>query len=223
MMLEDAAAAVVITTSDLAESLHLPEKVQPRLLQLDAPEEAAALAAASPTSRPNGGDVAQAAAHRMYVIFTSGSTGRPKGVQICHQSMVNFLASFQVRSRPLVQELTVAFSSVRPLCACAYVRLDLCPVLCLNLACLCSLFQSVRLFRLRHCNANILIKAFVLFVQQYGCNRQNKFLLEPADSAACTGLLFLCLPALASLTCGADGCTNGRRLWGWAPRMRWWL
>jgi len=95
MMLEDAAAAVVITTSDLAESLHLPEKVQPRLLQLDAPEEAAALAAASPTSRPNGGDVAQAAAHRMYVIFTSGSTGRPKGVQICHQSMVNFLASFQ--------------------------------------------------------------------------------------------------------------------------------
>lgn len=32
-----------------------------------------------------------------YVIFTSGSTGKPKGVQICHQSLVNFIQSMQVR------------------------------------------------------------------------------------------------------------------------------
>jgi amino acid adenylation domain-containing protein/FkbH-like protein len=33
-----------------------------------------------------------------YVIYTSGSTGRPKGVEVCHRSMVNFLAA--MRGRP---------------------------------------------------------------------------------------------------------------------------
>jgi len=81
-MLEDAAVALVITDSGLAD--RLPEGAA-ALLLLDAEREA--IAAESIEARESGA----LPENLSHVIFTSGSTGRPKGVMIRHSSVVVLL------------------------------------------------------------------------------------------------------------------------------------
>ncbi|HET7459775.1 MAG TPA: amino acid adenylation domain-containing protein, partial [Longimicrobium sp.] len=81
-MLEDAAVALVLTDSTLAD--RLPEDA-PALLLLDAERD---VIAAESADAPESGAVPENLSH---VIFTSGSTGRPKGVMIRHSSVVVLL------------------------------------------------------------------------------------------------------------------------------------
>ena len=81
-MVEDAAVALVITDSGLAD--RLPEGAA-ALLLLDAERDAIAAESAEATES---GVVPENLSH---VIFTSGSTGRPKGVMIRHSSVVVLL------------------------------------------------------------------------------------------------------------------------------------
>ncbi|HEU0079728.1 MAG TPA: non-ribosomal peptide synthetase, partial [Longimicrobiaceae bacterium] len=81
-VLEDARAAAVVTTSQLAA--RLPEGSPPAVL-LDADRERIA---AEPDAAPESGVLPENLSH---VIFTSGSTGRPKGVMIRHSSTVVLL------------------------------------------------------------------------------------------------------------------------------------
>ncbi|KPI10858.1 amino acid adenylation domain protein [Actinobacteria bacterium OK074] len=92
-MIEDAAPALVLTSSAVAAAL--PEHAAPVLL-LDDPavrERAAALHSGELTDgeRP----VPLRPEHPAYVIFTSGSTGRPKGAVIPHEGIVNRLLWMQ--------------------------------------------------------------------------------------------------------------------------------
>ncbi|HET7461385.1 MAG TPA: amino acid adenylation domain-containing protein, partial [Longimicrobium sp.] len=81
-MLEDAAVALVLTDSTLAD--RLPEDA-PALLLLDLERD---VIAAESADAPESGVLSENLPH---VIFTSGSTGRPKGVMIRHSSVVVLL------------------------------------------------------------------------------------------------------------------------------------
>jgi amino acid adenylation domain-containing protein len=78
-MLEDSAAAVLLTQERLAD--RLPEHA-PTTVFLDAP----GLEEESPErpARDIGSD------HLAYVIYTSGSTGRPKGTMVSHQALASY-------------------------------------------------------------------------------------------------------------------------------------
>nr|BFE59784.1 hypothetical protein GCM10020063_043100 [Dactylosporangium thailandense] len=80
--LADAAAAVVVTTADLAG--RLPADM-PRLL-LDG-----GVADGGPDTPPA---IVVEPEDTAYVIYTSGSTGRPKGVMVPHRAIVNFTTAF---------------------------------------------------------------------------------------------------------------------------------
>ncbi len=80
IMLEDARASVVVTTTKLAGSL--PPRTA--ALCVDAAGEA------GEAERPR---VAMTGENLAYVIFTSGSTGRPKGVMIEHRNAANFFTA----------------------------------------------------------------------------------------------------------------------------------
>jgi amino acid adenylation domain-containing protein len=81
-LLDDAAARLVVTTSDLAANL--PQR--PRRLCLD--QEARGIArrpARAPGAEVHPGQLA-------VIIYTSGSTGRPKGVALCHRGIAALTA-----------------------------------------------------------------------------------------------------------------------------------
>ena len=81
-MAEDAAAPLVVTTSDLAATLGLPSA---HLVLVDANADAIAACASTKLATAAGpGNLA-------YVIYTSGSTGRPKGVMVSHRGVVDCL------------------------------------------------------------------------------------------------------------------------------------
>jgi natural product biosynthesis luciferase-like monooxygenase protein len=80
IMLEDARATVVVTTTKLAGSL----PPHTAALCVDAAGEA------GEAERPR---VAMTGENLAYVIFTSGSTGRPKGVMIEHRNAANFFTA----------------------------------------------------------------------------------------------------------------------------------
>ena len=83
--LTDAAAAVVVTTTELADLL---PGTMPRVL-LDADtERIGGFPDTTPpvTANPDNG---------AYLIYTSGSTGRPKGVLVPHRAAVNFVGAAQ--------------------------------------------------------------------------------------------------------------------------------
>lgn len=83
-MLEESAAPIVITESNLRDTL---PAFDGQLVVIDQLSSELAKQSDSPLERITGpSDLA-------YVIFTSGSTGRPKGVQIEHRTVVNFLNS----------------------------------------------------------------------------------------------------------------------------------
>ncbi|MEV6162546.1 amino acid adenylation domain-containing protein [Streptomyces sp. NPDC052052] len=85
LLLEDAAAGLLLTTRAVAD--RLPPGPLPRL-HLDEPLPAGG----------DGGPAAQPSVHDpAYVIFTSGSTGRPKGVVVNHAAITNRLLWMQDR------------------------------------------------------------------------------------------------------------------------------
>ena len=81
-MLEDAQAAVLLTTAAQSERLptHWAHEIR---LDDDWPD-----IAGEPEQAPAGGALAENLA---YVIYTSGSTGKPKGVGVAHYSAINFI------------------------------------------------------------------------------------------------------------------------------------
>ena len=82
-MLEDAGARVVLTAGEAAAGLLSGEAGLVRLVRLDDPLEALAIAA-RPDTPPR---VAVAPEGLAYVVYTSGSTGRPKGVAVTHRAI----------------------------------------------------------------------------------------------------------------------------------------
>ncbi|HEV2736129.1 MAG TPA: non-ribosomal peptide synthetase, partial [Longimicrobiaceae bacterium] len=86
VVLEDAAAPVVLTRSAAAASL--PEHAG-RVVVVDDPAAGIADESAAPA---DGGALPENAA---YVIYTSGSTGRPKGVRVEHRSLAALLVSWR--------------------------------------------------------------------------------------------------------------------------------
>ncbi len=87
LYLEDSAASVVITQSDLAPNLPASKA---QVLEIDSD----ARIATSPDSNP---DFAVSPDDLAYVIFTSGSTGRPKGVMVEHGNVANFFVGMDDR------------------------------------------------------------------------------------------------------------------------------
>jgi amino acid adenylation domain-containing protein/non-ribosomal peptide synthase protein (TIGR01720 family) len=89
-LLEDTAAPVLVTDSQLASGLPGEGYLSGvRTLRLD--EEAAAIAL-QPVDRLAGEACPRSLA---YTIYTSGSTGRPKGVQVEHHSALHLLAALE--------------------------------------------------------------------------------------------------------------------------------
>ncbi len=81
-MLEDTRAGVLLTQSNLSDSL---PPVGMRVICLDAEERAiSARPSAFPSNRTNGDNAA-------YIIYTSGSTGRPKGVVVTHHNVLRLI------------------------------------------------------------------------------------------------------------------------------------
>lgn len=84
LILEEAAPAVIITTSELSglfDSISVPK------ILLDRVSSATALPSVVwPAIHPSS---------PAYILFTSGSTGRPKGIVISHRALINFLLSMQ--------------------------------------------------------------------------------------------------------------------------------
>ncbi|RQP21147.1 AMP-binding protein, partial [Piscinibacter terrae] len=95
-MLQDSAAAVVLTQSPLSERL----AGEARQLVLLDQEDSTVRPGSNPASRATAQDLA-------YVIYTSGSTGQPKGVAIEHRNTVNFVqwAKTQFASQELQRTL----------------------------------------------------------------------------------------------------------------------
>ncbi|MEV5551376.1 amino acid adenylation domain-containing protein [Streptomyces sp. NPDC052309] len=85
--LSDAGADLVVTST--GHAAHLRDAAEGRLIVLDDPEEAAAVAAApdhDPDSGATPGDL-------IYTIYTSGSTGRPKGVALSHTNVLRLFTA----------------------------------------------------------------------------------------------------------------------------------
>jgi amino acid adenylation domain-containing protein len=91
-MLEDSAAAVLISQAELLEDA---PAYNGRILAIDSdwPD----IAAMSSDAPPN----LNTPEHLTYVIYTSGSTGKPKGVQLPHRAVVNFLQT--MREQPGIE------------------------------------------------------------------------------------------------------------------------
>ncbi|MEA5549588.1 amino acid adenylation domain-containing protein [Anabaena cylindrica UHCC 0172] len=97
-ILDDSQATVVLTESQLAP--HIPPSSAQILLLEAIPQHSTVI---SPPQTPL--DLA-------YTIYTSGSTGRPKGVQIQHQSLANFLLSFQAKLQLTAADTLVAVTTI---------------------------------------------------------------------------------------------------------------
>jgi amino acid adenylation domain-containing protein/FkbM family methyltransferase len=88
LLLTEAGAAVLVTSSGLAERLPVEGR---RVVDLDAESEAIhALSDRDSTSGPLGENLA-------YVLFTSGSTGRPKAVGVEHRQLSSYVQAIRER------------------------------------------------------------------------------------------------------------------------------
>ena len=84
-MLDDAAAAYVISRTVIAGSISFPDSCMQVLIDANGSDIDNQLKQA-PVVPHNSDDLA-------YIIYTSGSTGKPKGVMVHHRAVVNFLLS----------------------------------------------------------------------------------------------------------------------------------
>ncbi|MBD0258174.1 MAG: amino acid adenylation domain-containing protein, partial [Cytophagales bacterium] len=94
-MLQDSAAPLLITSSNLAYSLlssshddSLLESCLPWATQLLVPDELAESLEAEPLTAPL---AAVSSSNLAYVMYTPGATGRPNGVKMPHRALVNLL------------------------------------------------------------------------------------------------------------------------------------
>ncbi|MTJ19599.1 non-ribosomal peptide synthetase [Dolichospermum sp. UHCC 0299] len=97
-ILADSQAGVILTESQIAP--HIPTSSAQILLLEAIPQDPTVI---SPPQTP---------LNLAYTIYTSGSTGRPKGVQIQHQSLVNFLLSFQAKLQLTAADTQVAVTTI---------------------------------------------------------------------------------------------------------------
>lgn len=103
-MLADSGAAVLLTASDAAGDIDVPDGVV--LLDLDIDQ-------ATLAGLDDGPLAAIATAHDpAYVIYTSGSTGRPKGVAVPHRALANFLRAMQREPGLGAQDVVAAITTV---------------------------------------------------------------------------------------------------------------
>lgn len=100
-MLEQAQAAVVMSTS------HLVEAIEFRGAQILFMDHEATCSVNLDFARP-----ALECDQLAYVIFTSGSTGRPKGVQISHGALVNFLLAMIQALKPVTDDRLLAVTTL---------------------------------------------------------------------------------------------------------------
>ncbi|MFR9806973.1 Pls/PosA family non-ribosomal peptide synthetase [Pseudonocardia sp. RS010] len=108
---DDAGLDLLVTTSDLAPGLRVPELCVDSVSPVPADGQPAAgtpLDGAAADGADGAGDPV------CYVIYTSGSSGRPKGVEVAHSSIVNFLrvvpGVYDVRPGDRVyQGMTISF------------------------------------------------------------------------------------------------------------------
>ncbi|HEX7242294.1 MAG TPA: amino acid adenylation domain-containing protein, partial [Longimicrobiaceae bacterium] len=103
LMVEDARAAVVLTTARLAASLP-PGAAEVVLLDADR-ERIAGESAEAPDVEVDPDNLA-------YVIYTSGSTGRPKGVAMPHGPLANLLAWQAGQDGGAAPPATLQFASI---------------------------------------------------------------------------------------------------------------
>ncbi|VXD10548.1 Non-ribosomal peptide synthase, involved in Hassallidin biosynthesis [Planktothrix serta PCC 8927] len=98
-MLADSGASVIVTQEKIADQL---PKTSATMVFLDklSPQPDTPLPVLSENN------------HLAYLIYTSGSTGKPKGVQIQHESVVNFLLSFQEKLQLTDGDTLVAVTTV---------------------------------------------------------------------------------------------------------------
>ncbi|MFI2608631.1 amino acid adenylation domain-containing protein [Kitasatospora sp. NPDC018619] len=102
-ILETAGIGVVLTRSELAPGLDLPDGV--RALHVDTEPEDTGADGPLPPSPARPGDLA-------YVIFTSGSTGVPKGVMIEHAGAVNTIRDVNERFGVTARDRVLALSAL---------------------------------------------------------------------------------------------------------------
>ena len=100
--LSDSGARVVVTRSDVADTL--PQGTAQHLLIDSDPRITAA-----PETAPEGGAGPDDLA---YVIYTSGSTGRPKGVMVTHRNVANFFAGMDERIEATPNAVWLAVTSL---------------------------------------------------------------------------------------------------------------
>ncbi len=100
VMLEDAGASAVMTTTEVATEFAVPEDPEPWLL-IDVGN------AEAQTETAVQSDALVTDAHRIarpgpdclaYVIHTSGSTGKPKGVGVAHRGLLNYIEATAVNA-----------------------------------------------------------------------------------------------------------------------------
>jgi amino acid adenylation domain-containing protein len=101
-LLEDSAAAVVITESEFLG--RLPSNLS-KVVCLDRARE---VLKRKKTAAPPAVSTAENLA---YVLYTSGSTGTPKGVEITHQSLMSFLRAMQRELRITPQDRLLAITT----------------------------------------------------------------------------------------------------------------
>ncbi|MFE1049497.1 amino acid adenylation domain-containing protein [Streptomyces olivaceus] len=111
-MLGDVRPALVVTRQDTLGALPAPLPDGTRVLTLDEPKTAAAIAAAprtDPTDDARTAPLRQG--HPAYLIFTSGSTGRPNGVIVTHSGTANLAARQIERFRVEAGDRMLQFAS----------------------------------------------------------------------------------------------------------------
>ncbi|WP_134728258.1 non-ribosomal peptide synthetase [Amycolatopsis nivea] len=101
-MAADSGLRVVVTTSDLAESV--PSGVG-TVVRLDGHRDEIAAASASAPAVTVGPD------HLAYVIYTSGSSGRPKGALMTHRGLTNLVAAEASAIAPSAADRVLAVAS----------------------------------------------------------------------------------------------------------------
>jgi amino acid adenylation domain-containing protein/non-ribosomal peptide synthase protein (TIGR01720 family) len=98
-MLADSAATAIVTEEKMKSELP-PSSAKVLLLDALSPQPDTAPPAVVGNN------------HLAYIIYTSGSTGKPKGVQIQHESVVNFLLSFQAKLALTSADTLVAVTTI---------------------------------------------------------------------------------------------------------------